>query len=80
MEKLKKENENLKEESLRLFEQKNKEHQKTQELELNKQIQDQIIGCGAYHQKKVESITAKHLAISANCVTFMMKELLPNFR
>lgn len=46
----------------------------------NKQIQDQIIGCGAYHKKKVESITAKHLALSANCVRFMLKEVLPNFR
>ena len=46
----------------------------------NSHLKYQILGCGAYYQKKVESVTAKHLAISSNCVRLILKEIMPSLK
>ncbi|CDW75065.1 UNKNOWN [Stylonychia lemnae] len=34
-----------------------------------------ILGSGAFYQKKLESITAKHLSLTANCLCFVLDEI-----
>ena len=46
----------------------------------NTHLKTQVLGCGAYYQKKVESITAKHLAYSLNCVRLISVELMPSLK
>ena len=44
----------------------------------NSTLKSQVLLCKAYYDKKVESITAKHLALSSNCVLLIQREILPN--
>ena len=44
----------------------------------NENLKGQIIGCGAFYAKRVDKITAKHLALVQNSIRFILNIILPN--
>jgi len=46
--------------------------------QFNSHLKSQIIGCGAFYSKRVDKITAKHLALSQNSSCFILHVILPS--
>lgn len=46
----------------------------------NASLNTEVLGCGAFKREKVANITARHLALSSNCLMLLLNEILPNIR
>ena len=41
----------------------------------NTEVAKLILGSGVYEKKKLQTITAKHLSLTCNCISFVLDEL-----
>jgi len=46
----------------------------------NSSLNTEVLGCGAFKREKVANITARHLALSSNCLMMLLNEIMPNVR
>lgn len=43
----------------------------------NNILKSQVLECQAFFQKKISSVTGKHLALASNCARFLQQEVVP---
>lgn len=46
----------------------------------NTSLNHEVLGCGAFKREKVSNITARHLALSSNCLMLLLNEIMPNIK